>query len=193
MPRLEASRVPALTRFVLGCAPIGGLYAPVEEAEAADTLAEAWSRGVRAFDTAPLYGLGLSEERLARFVATRPWREIVLSTKVGRLLAEPADGVGGTEGYFGTPSRVAVVDFSGSGVIPFENSRMGKLSRVAETMIYPSYWPLTMTSNDMRIQRHSHRNMSYFLLLLPHSNLCNQSIVHWIFRPRDMMQQRLRF
>ena len=116
MPRLEPSRVPALTRFVLGCAPIGGLYAPVGEAEAADTLAEAWSRGVRAFDTAPLYGLGLSEERLARFVATRPRREIVLSTKVGRLLAEPADGVGGTEGYFGTPSRVAVVDFSRDGV-----------------------------------------------------------------------------
>ncbi len=115
MPPLEPSRVPELTRFVLGCSPIGGLFAPVEEAEAAATLAEAWSQGVRAFDTAPLYGVGLSEQRLAKFIATHPRHEIVVSTKVGRLLADPVDGVGGTHGYFGTPARVTVADYSRDG------------------------------------------------------------------------------
>ncbi|MGA3218178.1 MAG: aldo/keto reductase [Acidimicrobiales bacterium] len=115
MPRADLSRFPGVTRFVLGCSPIGGLYAPVEEAEAVATLAEAWSQGVRAFDTAPLYGVGLSEERLGKFIATHPRHEIVVSTKVGRLLADPLDGVGGTPGYFGTPPRVTVVDYSRDG------------------------------------------------------------------------------
>ncbi len=42
--------------------------------------------GVRYFDTAPLYGLGLSETRLNRFLRGKPRDDYVLSTKVGRLL-----------------------------------------------------------------------------------------------------------
>jgi D-threo-aldose 1-dehydrogenase len=116
VPRPGLSRFPEVGRFVLGCAPIGGLYAPVGEAEAAATLTEAWSQGVRAFDTAPLYGVGLSEERLAKFIASRPRQKIVLSTKIGRVLADAVDGVGGVQNYFGTPPRVALVDYSRDGV-----------------------------------------------------------------------------
>jgi D-threo-aldose 1-dehydrogenase len=115
VPRADFSRFPGLTRFVLGCAPIGGLYAAVGEGQAAATLEEAWLQGVRAFDTAPMYGVGLSEERLGKFIASRPRHEIVLSTKVGRVLGDPVDGVGGIEGYFGTPARVALVDHSRDG------------------------------------------------------------------------------
>ena len=54
-----------------GFAPLGGLYAPVGEEEAAGALAAAWAGGVRFFDTAPHYGAGLSERRLGDFL--RHW------------------------------------------------------------------------------------------------------------------------
>ena len=46
----------------------------------------AWETGCRYFDTAPLYGLGLSETRLNRFLRGKKRDDYVLSTKVGRLL-----------------------------------------------------------------------------------------------------------
>jgi isopentenyl diphosphate isomerase/L-lactate dehydrogenase-like FMN-dependent dehydrogenase len=46
-----------------------------------------WEAGIRAFDTAPHYGVGLSEQRIGRFLAGRPREEFVVSTKVGRRLA----------------------------------------------------------------------------------------------------------
>ncbi len=75
-----------LTRMGFGAAAIAGLYAPVSEEVAAGTLKAAWSLGLRYFDTAPLYGLGISEQRLGRFLKTRQPGEYVVSTKVGRLL-----------------------------------------------------------------------------------------------------------
>ena len=78
-----------VTRFALGCAPLGGLYEPVGEARARATVDEAWRRGVRTFDTAPHYGAGVSELRLGAALRERPREELVLSTKVGRVLVEP--------------------------------------------------------------------------------------------------------
>jgi D-threo-aldose 1-dehydrogenase len=69
-----------------GCANIGNLYAAMSDEEADALLEAAWDCGVRYFDTAPHYGLGLSERRLGAFLATRPRDEVVVSTKVGRLL-----------------------------------------------------------------------------------------------------------
>ena len=70
----------------LGGAPLGNLFAPVAEADAAATLAVAWEEGVRYFDTAPLYGAGLSEHRVGAFLRRHRRETFVLSTKVGRLL-----------------------------------------------------------------------------------------------------------
>ena len=77
--------------LVFGGGSIGGLYAPVSEDEAARTLEAGWEAGIRAFDTAPHYGVGLSERRIGDFLAGRPRREFTVSTKVGRLLV-PATG-----------------------------------------------------------------------------------------------------
>ena len=77
---------------MFGGAPIGGLYQQVSEAQAHATLAAAWDAGIRAFDTAPHYGVGLSERRLGSFLAGYPRDEFTVSTKVGRLLV-PAAGV----------------------------------------------------------------------------------------------------
>ena len=73
-------------RLGLGCAPLGGLYSDVSDAEARATVDRAWELGVRFFDTAPLYGSGLSEERVGAALRERPRHELFLSTKVGRLI-----------------------------------------------------------------------------------------------------------
>ena len=53
----------------------------------ADALVEAaWQDGVRYFDTAPMYGGGVSERLLGRALAEHPREEFVLSSKVGRLV-----------------------------------------------------------------------------------------------------------
>jgi D-threo-aldose 1-dehydrogenase len=80
-----------ITALGLGGGPLGGLHRAVGEAEAEATCEAAWDGGVRYFDTAPLYGHGLSEHRLGRFLRERPRDEVVVSTKVGRLVARPRD------------------------------------------------------------------------------------------------------
>jgi D-threo-aldose 1-dehydrogenase len=62
-------------RLGLGTAPLGGLYPPVSADVALETVDAAWELGVRFFDTAPLYGSGLAEERLGQALAHRPRQE----------------------------------------------------------------------------------------------------------------------
>jgi D-threo-aldose 1-dehydrogenase len=73
-----------------GGAPIGGLYAPVQEGVATATVRRAYETGIRYFDTAPHYGAGLAETRLGRALAAVPRDSFALSTKVGRRLAPGA-------------------------------------------------------------------------------------------------------
>ena len=105
--------------LVFGGAPIGGLYAPVSDEAAAATLQAAWEAGIRAFDTAPHYGVGLSEQRIGDFLAGRPRAGFVVSTKVGRRLV-PAAGPGvadGADQFFGTPALRRVRDYSAGGTL----------------------------------------------------------------------------
>jgi D-threo-aldose 1-dehydrogenase len=64
----------------------------VTDAEAGAAVQAAWDAGIRYFDTAPHYGLGLSERRLGAALRHRPRDELVVSTKVGRLLVPAAGG-----------------------------------------------------------------------------------------------------
>ena len=75
-----------LTELGLGTAALGNLYQPLADADALATVDECWSQGVRYFDTAPLYGFGLSERRLGAALAGHPRDEFVISCKVGRTL-----------------------------------------------------------------------------------------------------------
>lgn len=86
-------RGPQVTAMGLGCAPLGNLYRAISDDDATAVVDAAWNVGVRVFDTAPLYGNGLSERRLGVALAPRPRDEYVLCTKVGRLLREPSVGV----------------------------------------------------------------------------------------------------
>ena len=102
--------------LVFGGAPIGGLYAPVSDEAAAGTLAAAWDAGIRAFDTAPHYGVGVSERRLGAFLAGRPRDEFTVCTKVGRRLVPAAGDVQGEEGFYDIPPLTRVRDYSRDGV-----------------------------------------------------------------------------
>jgi D-threo-aldose 1-dehydrogenase len=104
-----------LGALVFGGAPIGGLYAPVSDQAAAATLQAAWDAGVRAFDTAPHYGVGESERRIGDFLAGRPRAEFVVSTKVGRRLVPAAGPADGDDGFYGTPALRRVRDYSADG------------------------------------------------------------------------------
>lgn len=81
-----------LPRLGYGAASVGNLYRALDDEQAADLLDAVWDVGIRYFDTAPHYGLGLSERRLGAMLATRPREEFTLSTKVGRLLVPDAHG-----------------------------------------------------------------------------------------------------
>src|SRR6266511_4505156 len=81
-----------VTALGFGAASIGNLYREVPDDEAAAAVRAAWDRGVRYFDTAPHYGLGLSERRLGAVLRDYPRDEYVVSTKVGRLLVANPGG-----------------------------------------------------------------------------------------------------
>ncbi|HEY0494955.1 MAG TPA: aldo/keto reductase [Kutzneria sp.] len=99
-----------------GGAPIANLYTEVSDEDARATIDAAWDAGVRYFDTAPHYGLGLSERRLGAALSDRPRSEFVVSTKVGRVL-EPFDGGGLDDAGFLVPAtHRRVWDFSADGV-----------------------------------------------------------------------------
>lgn len=70
----------------LGTAPIGGLYDLVPTAQAVATVIQAYATGLRLFDTAPHYGAGIAETRLGLALRDLPRDDLVLSTKVGRLV-----------------------------------------------------------------------------------------------------------
>lgn len=108
----------AVSPLGLGAASIGNLYRAVPDDQAAATVAAAWDAGVRYFDTAPHYGLGLSEQRLGRGLAAYPRAAYTLSTKVGRILVDDPEGAGDdlANGFAVPATRRRVWDFSADGV-----------------------------------------------------------------------------
>ncbi|MBR0708025.1 aldo/keto reductase [Bradyrhizobium liaoningense] len=126
---MKRSRLGSLdvTSLGLGSAPLGGLFAPVSDADAEATLARAWALGVRFFDTAPLYGFGLAERRLGAFLRQQKRESYAISTKVGRLLRAPDGGAAEDEHYKGTPRERPVFDFSYDGVMRSVEESLARL------------------------------------------------------------------
>jgi len=109
-------RALAFSRLGFGGAPLGNMHRVVGEDEADATLAAAWDAGLRYFDTAPLYGHGLSETRIGRALAARRRGEFLLSTKVGRLLEPCAPGEERAGIYRATPPLSVRFDYTADGV-----------------------------------------------------------------------------
>lgn len=107
-----------------GAAPIGNLYQPVEPEQASSAVRCALQQGFQYFDTAPYYGLGLSESRLGS--ACRQQGAVpVISSKVGRLLEPMAESPGERVryGFADSPALDVRFDYSYDGVMrSFESS-----------------------------------------------------------------------
>lgn len=110
-----------VTELSFGAAAIGNLFSAVEPAQAAAAVDAAWDEGIRYFDTAPHYGLGLSERRLGEALRARPRDSYALSTKVGRVLdplpdGGPAASGGLSEGFAVRATHRRRWDFSAAGI-----------------------------------------------------------------------------
>lgn len=86
-----------VSAFSLGLAPIGNFLKPISDAESDAMIQAAWGAGVRYYDTAPLYGHGLSELRTGHSLRWKNRDDFVLSSKVGRVL---------------TPAKRSSIDFT---------------------------------------------------------------------------------
>ncbi|MGW9045761.1 aldo/keto reductase [Streptomyces lydicus] len=121
----------------LGCAPLGNLYRAMPEARAQDVVRAALAAGACSFDTAPHYGLGLSEERLGRALRGHDRAGYTLSTKVGRRLRPLAPGEAPDgEGFVDTPARARVRDFSRDGIRATLESSLERLGVDAVDIVY---------------------------------------------------------
>ena len=122
-----------VTELGFGTAPLGNLFRPLPDETANQTLAAAEKAGFGYYDSAPFYGFGLSERRLGD--ALRARKDIVLSTKVGRLLKPvpgPVDPTVVRHGYATPMPFEPVYDYSYDAVMrSYEESlqRLG-LSRI---------------------------------------------------------------
>jgi len=103
----------------LGCAAAGNLYAAVPDEVWQGVVPAAWAAGIRYFDVAPHYGLGLAERRLGAALEDRPRDELVISTKVGRVLRPRPNPAGDRDaGMFDVPADYErVLDYTRDGVL----------------------------------------------------------------------------
>lgn len=118
-----------VTELSFGAAALGNLYTEVNDEQASAAVDAAWLAGVRYFDTAPHYGLGLSERRLGEALRARPRDEFTLSTKVGRLLRPKSEPTGDdlAHGFAVPATHERVWDFSAYGVRSSIEDSLGRL------------------------------------------------------------------
>lgn len=108
-----------------GAAPLGNLYAPLQDEDAHGTLTAALDAGVTYVDTAPFYGFGLSERRVGEVLAGRT--DLVVSTKVGRLLVPTASPSTERHGFAGGLPFEPVFDYTYDGVMRSWESSLARL------------------------------------------------------------------
>ena len=106
-----------VTIMGFGGAPLGNMYQAFSDAQARATVEACYDAGIRFFDTAPYYGFGLSEHRLGEALRGKQRDELVLSTKVGRLLRPGEPAATGHSQFPGSLPFAAVYDYSYDGVL----------------------------------------------------------------------------
>lgn len=126
-----------LTELALGGASLGNLYYETSDDNAAASVAQAWDSGIRYFDTAPHYGLGLSERRLGAALSPYPRSEYVISTKVGRLIVPNESPTEFDDQGFVVPGdRRRKWDFSREGVLRSVDDSLTRLGTDYIDIIY---------------------------------------------------------
>lgn len=128
----------SVSELGFGAGPLGNLYRPVTDSVAHEAVDAAFEAGLRYYDTAPYYGLGLSERRVGD--ALRGRDGVVLSTKVGRLLKPDQDLEGAAERFgFAKPLPFALIyDYSYDGImrsVEDSSQRLG-LARIDIALVH---------------------------------------------------------
>src|ERR1700683_4963400 len=103
-------------RFAMGGVPLGNEFEYVTDDEAYATVEAAWNAGVRYYDMAPWYGLGLAERRYGNFLHTKHRSQYVLSTKVGKLLKASTTAKNKSLFPFSPSPNDVVYDYTAAGV-----------------------------------------------------------------------------
>lgn len=124
---LRAGRAVRLTRMGFGGAAIGNLYRPVSDEDAKAAVRAALDAGIRYVDTAPQYGLGLSERRVGEALAAAGRAGVTVSTKVGRLLVDCAPEAVTAEAFVDVPQKRIVFDYSYDGVMRSHEASLRRL------------------------------------------------------------------
>jgi len=129
-------RTLSFTSLGFGSAPLGNFLRALDERECDETITATWRRGLRYFDTAPLYGLGLSEIRVGRVLRQQRRDDYVLSTKVGRVLEPCAAGEANGGIYVDTPQVRFRYDYSYDGVMRSYEESLARLGLDRVDILY---------------------------------------------------------
>lgn len=128
---------PLSERMGFGASGLGTLTWDVPDDVAQSILEDAWASGFRYYDTSPLYGFGLSELRLGRFLRNRPREEYVLSTKVGRYFVPPKPGETLDRGGWVRPQPLKpVLDFTYDGFMRSLEQSYNRIGVSAIDIVY---------------------------------------------------------
>ena len=118
----------------VGCAPLGGLFSSVKDADVDELIATALDIGVTYFDTAPFYGHGSSERRIGKGLRKVPRADFRLSSKVGRVL-EPGESTEPNE-YVDLDPFTPVFDYTPSGIRRSFESSLERLGLDSIDILY---------------------------------------------------------
>ncbi len=124
---LRAARPVMLTRMGFGGAPLGNLYCKVTDEDAQAALQAAYDAGISYFDTAPQYGLGISERRFGEALRRFDRQRLTLSTKVGRLLEDCAPDEVTPAAFVDVPQKRIVYDYTYDGVMRSHEASLARL------------------------------------------------------------------
>jgi D-threo-aldose 1-dehydrogenase len=126
-----------------GAAPVGNLYTAISDMAAAETVNSALSQAIHYFDTAPHYGFGLSESRLGQTLAGKR-EQLIISTKVGRLLVPTSSTEAIRHGFVNTPDLEPIFDYSYDAVMrSFESSLQRLQTDYIDILLAHDLGPLT--------------------------------------------------
>lgn len=132
----RTSRPVELSVLGFGGAPTGNLHREVSDDDAGAALSAAFDAGVRYFDKAPQYGLGLSELRFAQAMRKFGRDNLVLSTKVGRRLLDCGPDEVTPEAFVNVPRKRIVFDRTCDGVMRSHEDSKARLETASADILF---------------------------------------------------------
>ena len=125
-----------VTAVGFGGAPFGNLFEPIPEKEAIGALHIAHSAGIRYFDTAPLYGYGLSESRYGVGLSSFERDSFAISTKVGYTLVPKDADAPEDEFFINAPKMTVEFDYSRDAILRSIDNSLTRLRTDRIDLVY---------------------------------------------------------